>query len=194
MKLDTHDIRFEEETHTYFVDGLIYPSVSQILAPLNDFSQVDKDVLERSKLFGQAVHKMVELDVLGTLDEDSIDKSLMPYFHQFRDFRALVNFDTRNAQVERVVIDHKLKYAGRLDILAPIHDRPALIDIKTGARIPRTVGPQTWAYKNALGTKVDRYCLHLRSDDWALTELKNDDEDASIFLSCYNIYNFRRKK
>ena len=74
------EVTFDEESHTYRVNGVIYPSVSEILAPFCDFSRVPRDVLERKRQIGRATHKCIELDEAGELDVDTVDPQVMPYF------------------------------------------------------------------------------------------------------------------
>ncbi len=68
---------FNEEEHRYYLDGEELPSVSKIKAPLSDFSMIDPEVLKRAGRFGTACHKMVELQLAGTLDYGSLDEALL---------------------------------------------------------------------------------------------------------------------
>ena len=61
-------LTFDPEKHEYRINGVLVPSVSQILAPLYDFSKIPRDVLERKRQIGTAIHKAIELDLLGDLD------------------------------------------------------------------------------------------------------------------------------
>ena len=83
---------FNEEKHEYSVSGVRYPSVTQILAPLVDYSQVPRAVLERARKLGQAVHRMTELFDLDDLDMDDLADELRPYLTAWIKFRAETGF------------------------------------------------------------------------------------------------------
>lgn len=187
-------IEFDAETHTYRVDGKALPSVTAILKPLVDFTGVPLDVLERARQWGTAVHKMVELDIQGQLDEAALDPNLCYMLVKWRALRppawTILETEYRIASAEH-------GYAGTLDMLArKPNGRLAVIDLKTGVFDASYVGPQTAAYANALNLPADgkisgpveRYCLHLpRNGEGRLFPLTNR-ADLAIFQSCLNIY------
>jgi hypothetical protein len=77
-------------------------------------------------------------------------------------------------------------------MLGSIGGRRVLVDIKTSASIPKSVGPQTAAYADLIGQpRIQRAVLHLRAEKFAFTELKGAN-DWPVFLSCLSIYNFNK--
>ena len=84
---------FNEDRHEYSLDGQRLPSVTQLLAPLVDYSKVPKDVLERAQQLGTAVHRMTELFDNDDLDEDSLSDELRPYLAGWIKFRAECQFE-----------------------------------------------------------------------------------------------------
>ncbi len=188
-------IEFHDEGHKYIVDGQRWPSVTQILAPLSDFSAVPPQVLERARWFGQCVHKAVELKVKGTLDADSLDEPVRETLAQFDAVMAVKGFKPMSAELR---VGHpRLKYAGTLDLIAvDSHTgKPVLVDIKTGQKAP-TVGPQTAAYAACVkadgGPDMMRYCFYLTPTS-SHCELLNDASDFAIFQSVLNLYRFKEK-
>ena len=186
-------IAFDEATHTYTVDGKAVPSVTQVLAILNDYSGVPAGILERAKMFGSAVHRMIELDVAGTLDHAKLDPALIPWLAQWHE--ACSDAEIKVTQTERMVYHPTLRYAGRVDIIGSVHGDPAILDLKTGTTIPSTVGAQTWAYREAAyygvtrkETRPHRYCLHLQADSWKLLPLRKDADDGALFTACLTIH------
>ena len=181
------NVQFDEATHTYTVDGKEYPSVTRILRPLSDFSNVPANVLQRAQEYGIAVHRMVELDIKGTLNADKLDPVLLPVLENWR--QAAKDWDILYSEVK--LAHSSLKYAGRFDILAVMSRGLSLIDIKTGLFDPRVAGPQTAAYaellKNAGRGFPHRYVLTLRSDNHQLHPLE-DKRDWPIFQSCLNLW------
>jgi hypothetical protein len=188
-------LEFEQEGHVYRLDGKPVPSVTQILAPLEDFSMVPRDVLEAARIFGQHVHEACDLFNRGELDWDSLDPSLVPYVCAWKQF-----IDDSGAIVvasELRVAHKKLGYAGSPDCVLAWRSRVVVPDIKATAVVPRTVGAQTSAYAEAYhsmhgGKKPERYCIHLMPNSYK-THPRKDPADWSLFLSCLNIYKFKEK-
>lgn len=185
-------IDFDADTHTYRVGGEVWPSVTQILAPLNDLSMVDPDVLARAAAFGSHVHEACHLDNMGVLDYDALDPALRPYVDAWRQFLA----DTRAVVIssECRIAHPKLRYVGTLDTAALIRKKPTIIDIKSGSVVPRTVGPQTAAYADAyVGPRIkDRLCVHLNGGTYKVHPLR-EPTDLSIFRSALNLHYWRQK-
>lgn len=186
---------FNEETHTYTLDGRELPSVTQVLKLITAqaFAHVDPGVLARAAELGTAAHKMIELDCKGDLDEETLHEALIPSLQAWRSFLATSGF-TIIANEQRV---HSLRYAyaGTLDLFGMLNNRLCLIDAKRTASVPRSAGPQTAGYEIAFRetdlakeygvtptTPIDRYALHLKAGGkWALVPFKNKN-DSRVFL------------
>lgn len=157
------ELEFIEETHEYFLDGERLPSVSEIIAPLKDFSMIPADVLEAKRVFGSAVHRMVELYLDDDLDEDLLTDQMRGCLDAFKawyeEHRKLFGaYGLCN--VEERQHHKKLKYAGTPDIDLTT----AIIDIKTRPFDPIPDPLQLSAYKNFGDPKRDGYILSLFSD------------------------------
>jgi hypothetical protein len=156
------DLVFDEVLHRYTLDGVVIPSVTQIMKPLYDFSHVNQDVLRRAGDFGTAVHKTIELYLADDLDEDSLDENLLNPFLAFKAWQAdNYGIDLDGARIERFGYHKKLKYAGTPDI----ETDHFIIDIKSRKCNPLTDGIQLAAYDYMTG-KGDRlrYVLELKQD------------------------------
>lgn len=77
--------RFDPETHTYYMDGVAVPSVTQVL-PYNFYGNAK----EETRLKGEYVHKAVEYYNLGELDEETLDPVLIPYLEAFKTAQASI--------------------------------------------------------------------------------------------------------
>ena len=170
---------FDPVAHRYTLDGIVLPSVTQILRGLDDFAHVPARVLEKARDRGTRVHSACSLDVLGTLDEATVDDEVAPYLAQFRRFPRESGFMPTLSECR--VYDETLWYAGTLDLFG---DLPGCIDvqidIKSGA-IPRSVGPQTAAYANGLYKRAGlmtrrRYTLKLEAGKYSLIPLDSTDD------------------
>jgi hypothetical protein len=123
-------LTYKDETHEYFLDNKKIVGVTSLISEfgISDFSCVNKELLERSQKFGNAVHKMCELYDKGILDLSTLDKNLIPYLGGWKKFLKdyHINGFSENG-IEVKVFSEKFKYAGRLDRLLD----HAIIDIKT---------------------------------------------------------------
>lgn len=60
-QINNHTVEFLEEQHIYLVDGVIVPCVSNILSyKFNDYSGVNREVLQRASEKGTELHKAIE--------------------------------------------------------------------------------------------------------------------------------------
>ena len=84
---------FDEVSHTYTAGGVVVPSVTQILAPLNDLSFIGPEVLAYKRALGTAVHKATELYDLGELDESSVADVVRPYLDAWIRLRTELQFE-----------------------------------------------------------------------------------------------------
>lgn len=193
-------LQFDEAQHRYTLGAVRLPSVTEILAPItaHEYRGVDRETMERSALLGKAVHKLIELDVARTLDEDALDASLRPYLAQWRQFRAQSGFVVMLS--EQRVQSAKYGYAGTLDLAGKLNGRHAIVDAKRTASVPRTAGPQTAAYREALSgmrgdlpwRTADRFALHLTPERWRLVPF-TDPNDLRVFLAALTLHNYLEK-
>jgi len=188
-------LSFNAEQHEYRLDGLVLPSVTQVLAELSAriYRFVNSADMVRTAHFGTAVHAVIKLEHAGELDEDALDDQLRPYLAKWRQFRAQSGFEVHLG--EQQVLSRKYGYAGTLDLFGKLNGRYALIDAKRTAGVPRTAGPQTAAYEQALRESypfigvdpVDRYALQLCDSKWQLVPFR-DRDDLRVFLSALTLH------
>lgn len=159
-------LRRDDESHTYFLDDVVVPSVTQILSPFKNFDGIPEHVLENKRQIGTAVHLACELDVLGQLDEDTVHPIVAGYLAGFRSWRAQGGF--RIVETESYVYHPTLRYAGQLDLIGERieqHDH-WLIDIKTAATHTPIWRLQTAGYAACRpdGKRLKRAALQLLPD------------------------------
>lgn len=200
-------IEFDQASHSYRVGGAPVPSVTTILRGALQFAGVPEDVMTAALQRGTAVHKAVELDSLGTLDEDTVDPRVAPYLKRWREFVAATGY--RSLAAELPCASARFGYAGTLDQLGEFRgraDRTVLLDVKTSVALPPSVGPQTAAYASAVvesygpGTdaafrlpnrKIDRYVLLLGALRYKLVPL-DDPADIAVFCSAVTLWRWCR--
>ncbi len=186
---------FNEATHTYTENGVVVPSVTQILAPLNDLSFIKPEVLEYKRALGTAVHKATELYDMGELDEESVATVVRPYLDAWIRLRAELPFEILG--MEERVFHPSHRYAGTYDRLVMLDGKRCVWDLKTGAMYP-SYGPQTAAYKNAVekqhGIRIEgRYTVELRDDGTYRLHEMTDPDDWPVFLGCLALHRFKNK-
>lgn len=195
----TADLQFDEPTHTYTRAGRVLPSVTTVLEDqLRELEGVPERYYKAAGEFGHHVHQACNLHNRGLLDWSSLDPKLEPYLHAFENFRLASGVQILAS--EQRVHHPTLGYAGTLDILGllPGRSRPSIFDIKSPEILPRSVGAQTAAYREAKvasGQPCDptRFAIHLKSDGTYELKKLASPADWNLFLSCLNVYKFRRK-
>ncbi len=190
------ELDFDPDTHVYKAEGVVIPSVTGIIAGLNDFRFVDPDVLHASAAFGTAVHRMCELYDQDNLDMDSLSPALLPYLTAWQ--RFLIETNALILEIEQRYFHKSLGYAGTLDRLLQINGRKVLVDIKTVSRLSPVVGIQLAAYQNLLAANtehvyVDRAAVRLLDDGTYRFQMYTDVTDWPVFVSLLTLHSWRRK-
>lgn len=128
-------IEFIEQEHIYLYDGVIIPSVSEILHFIfpDKYKNVDKKILNKKGLYGSKVHEAIEcLEQNKTLPELDI----MQEFSIKQYMRLKEKYDIK-VQAQEQMINYKDIYAGRFDMIAEINNLSCLCDIKTTAQLDK---------------------------------------------------------
>jgi len=105
-------LEFDAEKHIFTFNGQILPSVTGILKHEGltpDYSMLDPFYALR----GSYIHRTTELYNKGTLDEDTIDDEIQPYFEQYKKASKEFPFDIEDIEVK---LRHPVYgYAGIID-------------------------------------------------------------------------------
>lgn len=125
-------IEFLEDTHTYLADGIIIPSVSELIRfkfP-EAYKGVPERILKKKASYGTKVHQMIEdfIEEKITLEEikaKRIDPDIKIAVEQFDALRKKWMFYVKDMEQ---IVSYRGRYAGMYDIRT-ITDE--LIDIKT---------------------------------------------------------------
>lgn len=187
-------IRFDADTHTYWMGGARLPSVTEVLKPLyGDLRFVDQDLLDYKSELGRAVHRAVELHVLDGLDYSTLDDQVASYFAQYLKFESDTGF---KATASEQIVHHTMGYAGTLDLAGNMGTIHAVIDIKTTAALSKAVALQLAAYKAAYierdfkGPLVKRFALRLTPDSYHLHPYSpaRDSADFAAFMGFLKVH------
>ena len=193
-------LTFDEPSHTYRYDGIVIPSVTQIIAPLSDYSMIDPAVLARAQALGTAVHRMTELYDKDDLDEDSLDEEFNGYLAAWKKFKQDIGFSP--ITIESKLCDKVRGFAGTSDRTGMVKNklgksRLAVIDIKKMYILGPQIGVQLAAYQHLHtvdgATVLDRYALGLRPDGTYRLKQYEEPSDSQEFFALLTHFNYRKK-
>lgn len=121
-------LEYFDETHTYLYDGLMLPSVSQILGAKfrNEYASVPPAVLNNAAQRGTAVHKAIENYNNSGYDDGS------EAVRNFRFLQKQYGFEVLDSELPIVIFKDDIPIAcGRLDMTMFIDGQIGIADIKT---------------------------------------------------------------
>ena len=122
-------LEFYPETHTYLYDGLMLPSVTQILGVKykNDYASVPPAVLNNAAQRGTAVHKAIENYNVTGYDDGS------EAVRNFKFLQKQYGFEVLDSELPLVIFnDDNVPIAcGRLDMTMLMDGQTGIADIKT---------------------------------------------------------------
>jgi hypothetical protein len=187
-------IEFDEATHRYSVDGVEYPSVTQVLAiaGLTDWTYCTEWVRER----GSIVHKAVHLALTSGLDWSTLHESMHPYVSAA--LQVIEDLGAETIASEQRIFSSLYGYAGTLDWIGNVNGKRTLWDWKTGPIVP-AYGLQTAAYAEAYaeesGDRIDRrYGVRLNADGTYDIVPFTDRHDIVNFHAAVRIVNWKRER
>lgn len=121
-------LEYFDETHTYLYEGLMLPSVSQILGMKykNEYSNVPPAVLDNAAKRGTAVHKAIENYNNSGYDDGS------EAVRNFKFLQKQYGFEVLDSELPLVIFKDDIPIAcGRLDMTMLIDGQTGIADIKT---------------------------------------------------------------
>jgi hypothetical protein len=135
-------ILLDKATHTYTVDGVQKPSVTQIL---EEMGFIDKSFYTlEGRQIGEAVHVCCELLDRGIpFDWDALDPRVSGRVKAYVNFKEVTGFEPE--LIEHMVYNPELDHAGSLDRTGKLNRKRITIDFKSGMEEPWHKY-QVWAY------------------------------------------------
>ena len=121
-------LEYFDDTHTYLYDGLILPSVTQILGVKyrNDYASVPPAVLNNAAQRGTEVHKAIENYNNSEYDDGS------EAVRNFKFLQKQYGFEVLDSELPIVIFKDDFPIAcGRLDMTMLIDGQIGIADIKT---------------------------------------------------------------
>lgn len=125
---------FDPSTHTYTIDGVAVPSVTEICSVLTAGKYSGgQGVIDAARARGTAVHELCEAYDYGTLEE--VPAELAGYVKAWADFCR--DYRPEWLFVEHMMFSKELQMAGTCDRIGVIDGKRVVVDIKTTASMDR---------------------------------------------------------
>lgn len=183
---ETWDIRggileYFDDTHTYLYDGIILPSVTQIIKMKfgHKYDGVPAFVLQRASQKGTAVHSAIEhYCKFG-------EESNLPELYNFKFLRDHYGFKVLGNEIPIVLFhDDKPICAGRLDLVLEQDGKIGLADIKRTYTLDKEylayqLNLYRLAYQQCYNTKIEFLKgVHLREEKRQYVDIPINEEIA----------------
>lgn len=161
-------LEYIDESHTYLYDGVILPSITQILKIKfgNKYNGVSKEVLQKASERGTMVHQSIE-----DYEKRNIDNPDIKELRNYKFLKKRFGFECLENEIPIVLfLDNKPVCAGRIDLILKENDQIGVADIKrTSVFDKEYVAYQTnlyrIGYQQCYGTEISFLRgLHLRED------------------------------
>ena len=128
-------LEYIDDTHTYIYEGVILPSITQILKIKfgNKYDSVDADVLQRASEKGIEVHQAIE-----EYEKKNIDNPNCMELRNYKFLKNQMNLKCIDNEVP-IVLFHEGKpvSAGRVDLILGHEGKVGIADIKRTSKFDR---------------------------------------------------------
>ena len=160
-------LEYIDETHTYLYDGIVLPSITQLLKCKfgGKYDGIPKATLQRAAEQGTAVHKAIE-----DFERQGIETDL-PELRNWKFLKKAYQFDCLDNEVPVVLFkDGEAVACGRLDLVLAENGRIGLGDIKRTSTLDKKyltyqLNLYRVAYMQCYFTEVNFLRgVHLRND------------------------------
>ena len=186
-EINGRTLEFDEESHIYICDGVIIPSVTQILkTQFNDYAGVSRAVLDRASERGTALHKAIErYETIGAESD----------LQEFQNYKFLKkHFKITNISNETPIIyeeDGRVLFAGQLDQIIEIDGELGINDFKRVSspnkeKIALQLNLYKLGYEQSYQREIKRLSfMQLREDKRRFVPLPINEEATKQILKIY---------
>ena len=181
-------LEYIDETHTYLYDGVVLPSITQLLKVKfgSKYNGISKETLERASMQGTAVHKAIE-----DYEQDGTESNL-PELRNYKFLKKSYSFECIQNEVPVVLFrDGEAVACGRLDLVLTEGEKIGLGDIKRTSTLDKNylayqLNLYRIAYQQCYGTQIDFLRgLHLREDTRKYVSLPINENLVDEILNQY---------
>lgn len=188
------ELRFRADDHTYWRGKTSVPSVTKILdTVLGRTWMIKPEVLAKAAETGELVHEATALEVMGELDEDTVDDSIRGYLLAFRKFQQECR--PKFLKTEEMIYHPAYHYAGTLDHMVEINRELGTLDKKSGVE-SKLHHAQVAAYHEAVPHSLDMrpkkgWVLYLRENGtYKLVLVDERPKMFEVFIAALKCYKF----
>ena len=162
-----HDVEFIDDSHTYLVDGVIVPSITQILKVRfnKKYDGIPKETLQRASEKGTQMHEVIEKWCKNGEESDLVE------LRNFKFLKRQYNFSVMQNEVPVILWhDDEIIGAGRLDMVISMNGQVGLADLKRTSALDKDyLGYQLNLYRIAYQQSYSEEIeflrgIHLRED------------------------------
>lgn len=160
-------LEYIDETHTYIYDGVVLPSITQLLKAKfgSKYDRVPDKVLNRASVQGTAVHKAIE-----EYEQQGIESDLVE-LRNYKFLKKKYNFECIDNEVPVVLfVNNEAVACGRLDLVLTEDGKVGLGDIKRTSTLDKNylayqLNLYRIAYQQCYDTDIEFLRgIHLRED------------------------------
>ena len=181
-------LEYIDDTHTYLVDGIIVPSITQLIKMKfnNKYDAVPKKVLKKAADKGTAMHLAIELYEKENKESDLVE------LKNYKFLKKHLKWNVIQSEIPIILFyNYKPIAAGRLDQVIEMNGKKGINDLKRTASFDKEyVALQTnlyrIGYKQSYGTEIDFVSgLHLRDNTRKFYKLPVNEEYAIGIIEKY---------
>lgn len=163
-----HIVEFLEDEHIYLCDGIILPSITQILKIKfgNKYDGISKEVLKRASELGTAVHQAIE-----DYEKYKLDRVGCTELRNYKFLKKTYKFECIDNEVPVILFkDDEPVACGRLDLVLEENKELGLGDIKRTSTLDKEylayqLNLYKIAYQQCYGKEIKFLRgIHLRND------------------------------
>lgn len=189
-EIQRHTLEYIDECHLYLVDGVIVPSITQLLKIKfgNKYASIDKEVLQRAADAGTAMHTAIEEYCQHGTESD------LPELQNFKFLRKKYKFDVLENEVPVILFfDDTPVAAGRLDLVLKMNGQIGGADIKRTSVLDKEyLAYQLNLYRIAYAQSYGIHWeflrgIHLREDKRRFVEIPINEQIALQLVEEYLI-------
>lgn len=192
--IKNHVVEYDDSEHMYIVDGIIVPSVTQILKLEfgGKYDFVPKAVLSEAARRGTLLHSTIEAyeKLLRTQEPEEVEKcfevesEVNQEFRSWKFLKRQYGFDVIDNEIPLIIpFEGEIVAAGRMDLLLKKDEQYGVADIKRTSVLDRNyLSYQLTIYGMGL-----EYCYDIIPEFWRCVWLREDKRKYERIKPCTDL-------
>lgn len=180
FEINGYTLEYIDETHTYLVDGIELPSITQILKTKfgNKYEGIDRNILDNASRLGSKMHEAIE-----KFEKEGFDDSGLIEVRNYQFLKKMYKWECLENEIPVILFKNDMPIAcGRIDAVFKIDDKIGLADFKRTAVLDKEyLGYQLnlyrLAYQQCYGINISFLKgIHLRNDKRKCVDIPINEE------------------